>query len=135
MQVYEMLAGKPLFPPNLERGLHMALMIVSFGDFPADLIRRGRYSSEFFTKGAMTFRTPPLPFKLETDLLVPPTGKFFADVPERLLLADRVNNFFSTVMDEEERRLLNDFLGAMLKLEPSERSSPADLVSHKWLRA
>jgi hypothetical protein len=46
-----MLAGKPLFPPNLERELHIALMIVSFGDFPADLIRRGKYSSEFFTKG------------------------------------------------------------------------------------
>jgi hypothetical protein len=38
-------------------------------------------------------------------------------------------------MDEEERGLLNDFLGAMLKLEPSERSSPPDLVSHKWLWA
>jgi hypothetical protein len=55
-----MLAGKPLFPPNLERELHIALMIVSFGDFPADLIRRGKYSSEFFTKGTVTFWTPPL---------------------------------------------------------------------------
>jgi len=57
------------------------------------------------------------------------------DFSERLLLPDRMNKLFPTVMDEEERIQLNDFLGAMLKLEPSERSSPAELVNHKWLRA
>lgn len=40
--VYEMLTGEPPFPPNLERESHIALMIMSFGDFPADLIRRGK---------------------------------------------------------------------------------------------
>lgn len=51
IQLFEMLSGKPLFPPDLPRLDHVALMTVIFGDFPPDMINRGRYSPNFFKDG------------------------------------------------------------------------------------
>lgn len=46
-----MLAGKTLFPTDVGRSSHVAIMTVIFGDFPLNLIQRGKYSDEFFREG------------------------------------------------------------------------------------
>lgn len=51
IQVYEMLAGKSLFPTDIGRPSHVAIIIVTFGDFPVDLIKGAKYSEEFFKDG------------------------------------------------------------------------------------
>ena len=46
-----MLAGQSFFPIDMERSSHVAIMIVVFGEFPLDLIKRAKYSGEFFEDG------------------------------------------------------------------------------------
>jgi hypothetical protein len=46
-----MLAGTSLFPTDIARSSHVAIMTVVFGDFPQDMIKRGKYSGDFFKNG------------------------------------------------------------------------------------
>ncbi|OBZ75411.1 Serine/threonine-protein kinase SRPK [Grifola frondosa] len=110
--VYQMLVGRTLFPLDIGRPSHVAIMIVVFGDFPLDLIKRGKYSDEFFKD-----------------------GKFIVDIQERSPLPDKMKWIYQAALDDTEIDQMNSFLGAMLKLEPRERASPAELAEHKWLQA
>jgi hypothetical protein len=124
-----MLAGKTLFPTDVGRSSHVAIMTVIFGDFPLDLIKRGKYSDEFFRDGNF-YSSIILPWADAGDIS---TGKFIVDIQERSPLPDKLKRMFSDVMDNAEIDQVNSFLGAMLKLQPHERDGPAKLADHRWL--
>ena len=50
-----MLAGISLFPTDIARSSHVAIMTVVFGDFPQDMIKRGKYSGDLKKNGNAFF--------------------------------------------------------------------------------
>jgi serine/threonine-protein kinase SRPK3 len=48
MQVYEMVTGEPLMRRNIQQESVPSIHMLLFGDYPPEMVKRGKYSSFFF---------------------------------------------------------------------------------------
>jgi len=104
-----MVMGKPLLKRDIQPESVPYLHTILFGDYPVDMVKRGKYSDVFFNSNG-TLQVPvPDRISLELDILkrgAPPNREQF--------LA---------------------FLKLMFVLDPEKRASLDQLLAHEWLLA
>lgn len=113
--VFELLTGDLLFEPKAGRSFdknddHLAQISELFGKIPKNLALSGKYSSTFFT----------------------PDGELKAIKNLKIwYLKDVLREKYK--FSEQESTQIADFLSPMLKVDPAERSSASQCLSHPWL--
>ncbi|KAG8996142.1 hypothetical protein FRB90_012821 [Tulasnella sp. 427] len=119
--IFEIYSNHVLFdvPPEVEitpEYIQLALMRSMCGGFPEGLLSKGKLASEYFD---------------------PQTGRvdgiFIAPISLRQTVKEWMKALHSAT--DAEIDLFADFLGSMLKLEPSDRPSAAELLEHPWLNS
>ncbi|KAG8993965.1 hypothetical protein FRB90_000564 [Tulasnella sp. 427] len=117
--IFEIYSNHVLFdvPPEVEvppEYIQLALMQSMCGGFPEGLLSKGRLAPQYFD-----------PQTGQVD------GIFFRPIPLRQAIEGWMKALHSAT--DAEIDLFSDFLGSMLKLEPSDRPSAAELLEHPWL--
>ncbi|KAI0367115.1 kinase-like protein [Pilatotrama ljubarskyi] len=104
--LYELHMGQPLLPEKIGDGSVASLHWMLFGDYPPELIRRGKYSHIFFKEDG-TLRVHP-----------------HARRPPHVNISGR---------NAPDAELFSDFLGLTFRLDPDQRATCAELLAHPWL--
>ncbi|KAI0360386.1 kinase-like protein [Trametes cingulata] len=104
--LYELHMGQSLLPENIAGVSVASLHWMCFGDYPRELIQRGKYSHIFYKEDG-TLR------------VYPPSQRPY-----------HINIFRRNAPDAA---LFSDFLGLTFKLHPDERATCAELLAHPWL--
>lgn len=146
VKVWDLFEGKHLFNcrlPNREASssAHLARMVSLLGLPPADLIARGKRSSEYFDEDGRFFSRPDSPgiqwgpgrsHRTLGTLKVKPTG---GDSPSEGTAVER------TTLEEEEDELEGAektsflaFVRKMLQWRPEDRPSARELIEDPWLQ-
>jgi len=115
--IFELLTGDLLFDPRAGKSWsreedHLALIIELLGEFPRSLLNAGKLTAEFFTKKGELKRIRHLNFWSLSDVL-------------------REKYHFS----EAEAKDAAEFLESLLVIDPSQRATAEDCLSHPWLSA
>ncbi|KAL6302252.1 kinase-like protein [Sparassis latifolia] len=105
--VYEMIMGKSMIRAGTQQESIPFLHMVLFGDYPQNIVERGKYSHFFFNADG--------------------SSKF--DIPRRLPLAMQIQGRGPP----QDADMFVDFLNLMFKLDPAERASCEELLDHPWL--
>ena len=112
--LYELINGEFLFDPEKDktysRDYYHLLEISKFsGRFSKKFLKTTKYYNKFFDRRG--------------DLIDTDFREFYDH-----------NELFSKVEEESERKLVIDLISKMLKIDPKERISINDIISHEWLK-
>ncbi|EMD36090.1 hypothetical protein CERSUDRAFT_156845 [Gelatoporia subvermispora B] len=105
--IYELYTGTPIMRRDIGDASVPFIHIVLFGDYPLDLINRGKYKHFFFDNDGSPKVELPRPIGIESAI--------------RRRGAPDVDMFI-------------DFLKLMLTLDPNQRATCEDLLAHAWLK-
>lgn len=112
--IFELLTGDYLFDPH--SGLdydrdedHLALMIELLGPMPRQLIKKGEFSRELFTRNGELRHIRKLDY-----------------FPLAEVLEEKYK------FSRENAKLISDFLEPMLRLDPSKRASAKECLAHRF---
>ncbi|KAI9064550.1 kinase-like protein [Trametes sanguinea] len=104
--LYELYAGRPLFPPTTDDLDTIIFQTLYFGDMPSELLERAKYRHLFYTRSGKLMCSVRRPIDWEQYI----RRRNSPDVP-----------------------VFIDFLRATLALDPAKRPTCRDLLDHPWL--
>eukprot|EP00177_Eucheuma_denticulatum_P001952 GFKZ01003483.1.p1 GENE.GFKZ01003483.1~~GFKZ01003483.1.p1 ORF type:complete len:811 (+),score=74.50 GFKZ01003483.1:409-2841(+) len=140
----ELFLGIPLFPGQNEMNM-ISRIAEMLGDMPDRFLRRCRGTSKFFnspgiagygSEGMHVFRLKTVSqYEQENHVTLPPWRRFFKEKK----LKDIVSTFAhpKRPLDIQEvafRECFVDLLHGMLRVDPSERWTPAEALEHPFIR-
>ncbi|OCH85614.1 kinase-like protein [Obba rivulosa] len=104
--IYELYAGTPLMRRDIQDESVPFIHTLLFGDYPPDLIKRGKHRDVFFNDD----------------------GSLKIELPQRISIDAKIRKRGAPDADR-----FIDFLKLMLTLDPEKRASCEDLLAHEWL--
>ncbi|KAI0354559.1 kinase-like protein [Trametes cingulata] len=104
--LYELHMGQPLLAPRIHDTSVPTLQTMVIGDYPPELVRRGKYSAIFFEEDG-TLKYPP-----------PARRSIYELIPRR---------------KAPDAALFADFLRLTFEFDPDRRATCAELLAHPWL--
>ncbi|KAI0043823.1 kinase-like protein [Auriscalpium vulgare] len=109
--IYELCLGKPIFPPKAMDTVLPVLQVEVFGDYPLELVQRGRHGDAYFNSD----------------------GSSKHDLPRRISLP--FDQLLSRRSDVDQDHLLVDFMKRILTLDPDRRPTCQELLTHEWVNS
>jgi serine/threonine-protein kinase SRPK3 len=129
-KVYEMVMGKPLLKRDIQPQSVPYFHTILFGDYPVNMIKRGKYSNVFFNSNGECF------WLLFSSNGIPMTmSSMLSSSTLQVLMPDHISlelDILKRGAPPNHEQFIG-FLKLMFVLDPENRASLDQLLAHKWL--
>jgi serine/threonine-protein kinase SRPK3 len=127
-----MVMGKPLMKRDIQSESVPYLHTILFGDYPVDMIKKGKYSNVFFNSDGecfLAFFCPRMACHTHDNPSMLPPGTLQVPMPNRISLELDILKRGAP----PNREQFIAFLKLMFALDPEKRASLDQLLAHEWL--
>lgn len=124
-QVFELALGQSMFPPDVTNNDLHTLLTFFFGDFPADMVQRGRFREDFYHADGER-----VPFSYAPTVYL---RWFLGSLKTSIPHGGSLDGIVAKRGGTPAQAPLVDFLRYLFVLDPAKRPTAKALLAHPWL--